>query len=167
MPSDDVISRMPPEDETAAPCPYVKRAGDGTAHCELAETGIKVFEKLAKDNEQKALDWQHEFNMYRSAWLRELGGKLIPKAHDIDAFVLTTRALREKAEQAPRIKQLQTELNAALDVVEAAKAAVEMAGVEVPGALLTQTVAPLRAALERWERREPRRSHTWKEPKDE
>lgn len=84
------------------PCPHVRRSGEGTAYCELAETGIRVFERLAKENEQKALDWQHEFNMYRRAWLRELGGKLIPKSHDIDAFVLTTRRMREELERLRR-----------------------------------------------------------------
>lgn len=81
------------------PCPHIKQNGDGTAHCELAETGIKVFERLAKENEQRAKDWQHEFNMYRSAWLRELGGRLVPKTHEIDAFVLTTRRLREERDR--------------------------------------------------------------------
>jgi hypothetical protein len=83
-------------------CPHIKDDGDGKAHCELAEVGIKVFERLAKENEQKALDWEHEFNMYRSAWLRELGGELIPKTHDIDSFVLTTRKIRKEWEELHR-----------------------------------------------------------------
>jgi HEPN domain-containing protein len=89
-----------------APCPYVKEYGTESAHCELAETGIKVFERKFKDAERLANDWRHEFNMYRTAWIRELGGKLIPKTHDIDALVLTTKALREKAERAARLKEL-------------------------------------------------------------
>lgn len=88
------------------PCPYLVDAGEGKADCALAETGIRVFEKKAQEAERRAEDWRHEFNMYRSAWLRELGGKLIPKRHDIDAFVLTTRALRERAERGARLKQL-------------------------------------------------------------
>jgi hypothetical protein len=35
------------------------------------------------------------FEMYRDAWIRELGGKLLPKGHLIDALVMTTRKLRE------------------------------------------------------------------------
>ena len=40
-------------------------------------------------------DIKHDFDMYRNAWIRELGGRLIPKTHEIDALVLTTRKLKE------------------------------------------------------------------------
>jgi hypothetical protein len=40
-----------------------------------------------------ATDWKREFEMYRKAWIRELGGTLIRKTHEIDALVLTTQAL--------------------------------------------------------------------------
>jgi hypothetical protein len=46
-------------------------------------------------------DWKRTAEMYARAWLRELGGKLVPKAHFIDALVLTTRQMRERAERAP------------------------------------------------------------------
>lgn len=36
-----------------------------------------------------------ELNMYTKAWIRELGGRLINKSHQIDALVLTTRKLKE------------------------------------------------------------------------
>lgn len=32
-------------------------------------------------------------DVYRRAWARSLGGRLIPKTHEIDALVLTTEAL--------------------------------------------------------------------------
>lgn len=89
-----------------SPCPYLVGDGDGKAHCELGEVGIRVFERRAAEEARRAEDWRHEFNMYRTAWLRELGGKLIPKRHDIDAFVLTTKALREQAERGARLKEL-------------------------------------------------------------
>jgi hypothetical protein len=38
-------------------------------------------------------EYRREFEMYARAWLRELGGKLIPKSHRIDALVLTTQAI--------------------------------------------------------------------------
>jgi hypothetical protein len=90
------------------PCPYVKQDAEGTAHCALAETGIKVFEQQARENEQLARDWQHEFVIYRNAWLRELGGKLINKHHEIDAFVLTTRTMREELEALQRASEVLT-----------------------------------------------------------
>jgi hypothetical protein len=40
--------------------------------------------------------WKQELEMYQDAWLRELGGKAIPKHHFIDALVLTTRKLKEE-----------------------------------------------------------------------
>lgn len=39
--------------------------------------------------------FERDFDMYRRAWIRELGGKLIRKTHEIDALVLTTRKLKE------------------------------------------------------------------------
>lgn len=45
-----------------------------------------------------ASSWKRDCEMFVRAWIRELGGRLIPKSHLIDALVLTTRQLREKAE---------------------------------------------------------------------
>lgn len=91
--------------EETKPCPHLVADGDGRAHCELAETGIRVFERQAKDNEQLARDWKHEFTMYRDAWVRELGGKFVNKTHEIDSLVLTTRRLRERADAARTLKE--------------------------------------------------------------
>ena len=93
------------EVKAEAACPYIRQAAEGTAHCSLAETGIKVFEQKAKEAERSAEDWRREFNMYRRAWIRELGGKVIPKTHDIDSLVLTTRRLRERAEGGRSLKE--------------------------------------------------------------
>jgi hypothetical protein len=41
--------------------------------------------------------WQSEFNMWRNAWLREIGGVIRNKHHEIDGFVLRTRDIYEKA----------------------------------------------------------------------
>jgi len=43
--------------------------------------------------------WEHEFNMYRTAWLREIGGIIRKKSHEIDGFVLRTRELFEQAKK--------------------------------------------------------------------
>ena|SRR5256885_16315825 len=41
----------------------------------------------------EAADWRSSFHMYRTAWLREIGGRIVPKSHEIDGFVLRTRQL--------------------------------------------------------------------------
>jgi hypothetical protein len=48
--------------------------------------------------ERDAVSLRRDLEMYVRAWIRELGGKLRPKAHLIDALVLTTADLRKKAE---------------------------------------------------------------------
>lgn len=44
--------------------------------------------------------WKETAEMFQRAWLRELGGNLIPKTHFIDALVLTTRDVVERAAKA-------------------------------------------------------------------
>lgn len=43
--------------------------------------------------------WQRHFDMYRGAWLREIGGVIRTKAHEIDGFVLRTRDVIREAEE--------------------------------------------------------------------
>jgi hypothetical protein len=43
------------------------------------------------DLQRQVSDWKGSFFMYRDAWRREIGHDLIPKGHEIDALVLTTR----------------------------------------------------------------------------
>jgi hypothetical protein len=81
------------------PCPYVKQGGEGTAHCELAEVGLRVLEAKLKKAEQDAGDWKQEYEMFVRAWQRELGGELINKTHLIDSLVLTTRKMRTELER--------------------------------------------------------------------
>ncbi len=63
--------------------------------------------KVRDAGNERVRIWQQELEMYQNAWLRELGGKLVPKHHFIDALVLTTRNLLESK------KSLQQELSAA------------------------------------------------------
>jgi hypothetical protein len=58
-----------------------------------------VMAKRAEVAEKEADDWKREHNIYRSAWLREIGGQIRNKHHEIDGFVLTTRELKEKADK--------------------------------------------------------------------
>jgi hypothetical protein len=46
------------------------------------------------------------FDMYMNAWLREMGGVIVPKHHTIDGFVLRMRGIYEKAQLVDRIKQI-------------------------------------------------------------
>lgn len=46
-----------------------------------------------------AKSWKHELDMYRDAWLREMGGTIIAKSHDIDGFVLRARQIYQQAQR--------------------------------------------------------------------
>lgn len=51
-------------------------------------------ETLERDRD----DWKRDAEMHRRAWVRELGGVIWRKHHEIDGLVLTTRAMRDAAE---------------------------------------------------------------------
>jgi hypothetical protein len=55
------------------------------------ETEITELQRRLDEAERDAKSWKHHWQMYRDAWVRELGGWTIPKAHEIDSLVLTTR----------------------------------------------------------------------------
>lgn len=60
------------------------------------ETQIHQLEKELKS-------WRSEFHMWRSAWLREIGGVIRNKHYEIDGFVLRTRDIYEKAQRFDRM----------------------------------------------------------------
>ena len=68
--------------------------------------------KVTAERDQARRDAKAEkasADMYANAWVRALGGKLIPKSHHIDACVLTTRMMRqrlERLEAEDRVRQL-------------------------------------------------------------
>ena len=57
-----------------------------------------------------AKGWFHEHDMYRGAWLREMGGEIRRKAHEIDGFVLRTRDIYEGYKQVPELRKCITDL---------------------------------------------------------
>ncbi len=69
---------------------------------DMLDIFIELARKLAcklTDETREKQSWQNEFNMYRDAWLRELGNKLISKSHEIDALVLTTKQMYADAQR--------------------------------------------------------------------
>ena len=61
-----------------------------------------------------AKGWFHEHDMYRGAWLREMGGEIRRKTHEIDGFVLRTRDIYEGYKQVPELKQRISDLESQL-----------------------------------------------------
>lgn len=77
----------------------------------LAEAEVARLEK-ERDAALKDVDgWKREFNIWRSAWLREIGGTIRNKHHEIDGFVLRTRDIYELSKRAEaaeaRIRELE------------------------------------------------------------
>lgn len=81
-----------------------KRTGELKEHLEAEREAVRELTRRAQLAEARAADatkdadsWKKTAQMYADAWTRELGGAsaLIPKSHQIDALVLTTRKLRE------------------------------------------------------------------------
>lgn len=63
------------------------------------------------DARQDAENWKSEYEMFANAWLREIGGKIIPKTHLIDALVLTTReVVKERDELSEKLKKATADL---------------------------------------------------------
>jgi hypothetical protein len=61
------------------------------------EPRITELEVQLEETKKDALAWKREFDMYRRAWLREIGGVIANKTHEIDGFVLRTHEIYEKS----------------------------------------------------------------------
>lgn len=74
------------------------RASEMTSPAKLMAT-IARLEAEVKDAKRDAESWKQELNMYRSAWLREIGGVIDRKSHEIDGFILRTRRIYEQSKK--------------------------------------------------------------------
>jgi hypothetical protein len=70
---------------------------------ELKSLGVAVA-NLEPEPSHDAAYWRRTAEMYGRAWLRSLGGKLLPKTHFIDALVLTTEKVVKDATAATALK---------------------------------------------------------------
>ena len=67
------------------------------AGAESSADALEQAREAIRKAESERDAWKGEFNMYRSAWLREIGGSIIRKTHEIDGFVLKTQEVYDKA----------------------------------------------------------------------
>lgn len=65
----------------------------------LVAERVREYENRINQLEKELKSWKSEFNMWRSAWLREIGGVIRNKHHEIDGFVLRTRDIYDKAKR--------------------------------------------------------------------
>ncbi len=63
---------------------------------DLKVLGVDIKDRIGYPNKTTEF-WKGQFEMYQRAWLRSLGGRTIPKRHEIDALVLTTQRHVEEA----------------------------------------------------------------------
>jgi hypothetical protein len=73
-----------------------KRPHALTGSPDLLDEFIAQFAKVEAELKQIKNEYEkvsYNFDVYRKAWKRELGGYLVPKTHEIDALVLTTQMI--------------------------------------------------------------------------
>ena len=68
---------------------------------DLLDIFVALADKLTYERNKAVNDaksWKREFEMYRSAWIREMGGTIIAKSHDIDGCVLRAKQIYSQAQ---------------------------------------------------------------------
>lgn len=80
-----------------------EKTEDTLTQLTTARTEIAEQRSRADKAEAAAKSLKIALDMYANAWCRELGGKLFPKTHEIDALVKTTRWWQGRIEWAERI----------------------------------------------------------------
>lgn len=67
------------------------------------------------DLNKRVVDWKSTFMMYRNAWLREIGGVIRNKSHEIDGFVLRTKDVIAEAEKRGRSEVTRAQIAEAVE----------------------------------------------------
>lgn len=70
-----------------------------SAYTEKLQAKLKAAEEQRDRAERERDEWKHTFEMYRSAWLRSIGGVIVRKSHEIDGFVLRTEKIFEQSKK--------------------------------------------------------------------
>jgi hypothetical protein len=63
---------------------------------DMLEIMTEIARKLTWELDRTIKDrnsWKSHFEMYRGAWLREMGGTIVRKSHEIDGFVLRAKEI--------------------------------------------------------------------------
>lgn len=95
--TDDHVPLSPPALFTIATA--LGWSGSGTMHDAIARIrDLRNNESRLVDRTRELKAAESELGMYANAWRRELGDELIGKNHLIDALVLTTEWMRERAD---------------------------------------------------------------------
>lgn len=90
-------------------CLYDSMEGRALAAKELeqiAESNLNILPVVEENLADYAKRYYDLFEMYKNAWLREMGGVIRPKWHPIDGFVLRAQDIYEKAKEVDRIKKI-------------------------------------------------------------
>ena len=85
---------------------------------ESRDAVVRLFFGLARQYDWTVKDRDgrlREFNMWRSAWLREIGGVIRHKHHEIDGFVLRTRDIYEHWQKTQGLEAANAKLTAERD----------------------------------------------------
>lgn len=130
--------------------------GQALATAEEEVRRLKPFEALSKKHEKALADVAAALDMYATAWRRELGSFYRPKRHEIDALVVSTRDMAEKAGEAEGLQKslAAAQKDAAANAEEAERLRAKIAELEeaISGAGGWRDVLAVESALLKEER---------------
>lgn len=85
--------------EQLANCGLGPNKGCGSKCLSCCQRQYEGWMERAKKAEADNDGWKRQLDLYVKVWVRELGGKVYPKTHEIDSLALTTERMRRRAEQ--------------------------------------------------------------------